>query len=96
MGDLIEDYPDLSGLYQVATAPISKYELLVKIRDAMHLPIEIEPKKIFFCDRSLDATRFVTATGYHIPSWDEMVQELANDPTQYDMWKRNYGASALE
>lgn len=94
MGDVIEHYPDLSGLYQVASAPISKYELLVKIRDAMHLPIEIEPERDFYCDRGLDATRFITATGYHVPSWDEMVQELANDTTPYDMWKQNYGAGA--
>ena len=96
MGDLIEHYPDLSGLCQVASAPIGKYELLVKIRDAMNLSIEIEPEENFFCDRSLDAARFVAATGYHIPSWDEMIQELANDPTPYDMWKRSYGDGTLE
>jgi dTDP-4-dehydrorhamnose reductase len=93
MGDVIENYPCLSGLYHVASAPISKYELLVKIRDCMKLPIEIEPAD-FHCDRSLDATRFLAATGYTVPSWDEMVQELADDPTPYDAWKQRYGISA--
>ncbi len=96
MGDLIEHYPDLEGLYQVASAPISKYELLVKIRDAMSLPVEIEPEENFFCDRSLDAARFVAATGYTIPSWDEMIQVVANDPTPYDAWKQSHGINALE
>lgn len=92
MGDLIEGYPDLSGLYQVASAPISKYDLLVKIRDAMNLSIEIEPETKFFCDRSLEASRFIAATGYTIPSWDHMIQELAQDPTPYDEWKVRFGA----
>ncbi len=93
IGDLIEQYPDLSGLYQVASAPISKYELLVKIRDAMKLDIALEPQTEFFCDRSLSAARFVAATHYQIPTWDSMIAELANDPTPYAEWK-NAHASA--
>ncbi len=96
MGDLIEHYPTLSGLYQVASAPISKYELLVRIRDAMNLPIEIEPEDQFFCDRSLDATRFRAATGYAIPSWDEMISTVAQDPTPYDAWKQSHSSGRLE
>ncbi|MBI5034839.1 MAG: SDR family oxidoreductase [Chloroflexi bacterium] len=93
MGDLIEFHPNLSGLYQVASQPINKYDLLVKLRDAMNLDIAIEPQSEFFCDRSLSAERFVAATGYVIPTWDEMVAEIANDPTPYDEWKRTYATS---
>jgi dTDP-4-dehydrorhamnose reductase len=90
MGDIIADYPSLSGLYQVASQPISKYELLVKISDAMRLDIEIEPYDDPPCDRSLSAARFVAATGYHIPAWDEMIAELVADPTPYDEWRQQY------
>ena len=90
MGDIIEDYPDLSGLYQIASQPISKYQLLVKLREAMKLDIEIEPYEDHPCDRSLSATRFVAATGYQIPSWDQMLIELASDPTRYDEWRKQY------
>lgn len=87
LGYLIEEHPNLSGLYHVASAPISKYDLLVKIRDAMHLPIEIEPDMDFVCDRSLDATRFFSTTSFPMPSWDEMVCSFATDTTPYDSWK---------
>ena len=87
MGDLIEDYPDLSGLYQVSSVPISKYELLLKIRDAMNLDIEIEPFEDFSCDRSLDPSCFVADTRYHIPSWDEMITALVQDAKYYDTWR---------
>ncbi len=93
VGDLITDYPQLSGLYQIASQPISKYELLVKLRQAMRLDIEIEPYDDPPCDRSLSAARFVAATGYRLPTWDEMLAELAADPTPYDEWRQHYAAA---
>jgi dTDP-4-dehydrorhamnose reductase len=91
IGDLIADHPNLWGLYQVASQPISKLELLVKIRDAMKLDIDIEPYDDQRCDRSLSAARFVAATGYPIPAWDDMIMELASDPTPYDEWRTQHG-----
>jgi len=90
MGDLVENSPDLSGLYQVASEPISKYDLLIKIRDAMDLNIEIEPYTEFSSDRSLDASRFLAKTGCRIPNWDTMIATLAMDDTPYDAWKAQY------
>ena len=87
IGDLLADHPRLGGLVQIASAPITKYDLLCKLKDAMALDIEIEPFDDPPCDRSLSAARFVAATGYSIPSWDEMVAELAADPTPYDAWR---------
>ncbi len=88
MGDVIERHPELSGVYQVASPPISKLGLLVKIRDAMGLDVQIEPYDDPPCDRSLRADRFAAATGYRMPEWDEMVRQLAEDPTPYDEWRR--------
>ena len=93
MGDLIADHPNLSGLYHVSSEPISKYDLLVRIRDAMGLDIEIEPHGDFYCDRSLDSSRFRAETGYPIPDWDEMIAELAQDDTPYDEWRERYATT---
>jgi len=93
MGDIIEHFPQLSGLYQIASRPISKYELLVRIREAMKLNIEIIPYDDPPCDRSLSAARFVAATGYRIPAWDEMLAELAQDSTPYDEWRKQYATT---
>jgi dTDP-4-dehydrorhamnose reductase len=87
IGDLLSDQPTLGGLVQIASTPISKYALLMMLKEAMNLDIEIEPFDDPPCDRSLSAARFVAATGYHIPSWEEMVAELAADPTPYDEWR---------
>lgn len=69
----------LSGVYHVSSEPISKFDLLTMIRDALGLRVEIEPYDEFKCDRSLDSSRFRTATGYRPPAWKAMVEELAQD-----------------
>jgi len=93
MGDILSDHPHLSGLYQIASEPISKYDLLLKIRDAMKLDIMIEPYEDAPCNRSLSPSRFIEATGCAIPSWDEMIAELASDPTPYDEWRAAHADS---
>lgn len=82
--DLIEQQSALCGLYHIASARISKYELLSKLRDAFKLSIDIEPDDSVVCDRSLNGSRFAAATGYHCPSWDSLIAQLVNDPTPYD------------
>lgn len=85
---LIAEHPGLSGLYQVASATISKYDLLRLLRDAYRLDVAIVPDDNFFCDRSLVGERFREATGYTCPTWPDLVAELAADPTPYEDWRR--------
>ena len=87
ISDLIETRPDLSGLYQVASEPVSKYDLLVALRDRLGWDdIQIEADETFFCDRSLVGTRFNVATGWKAPEWDEMLSGLAEEWPAYQGW----------
>jgi dTDP-4-dehydrorhamnose reductase len=74
---LIVQYPGASGLYHASSAPISKYDLLVKINSALRIGVEIVPDDSVICDRSLDSARFRSVFGYTPPTWDTMVTELA-------------------
>lgn len=88
IGWLIEERPDLDGLYQVASEPIDKHSLLVRLRDALGWgDITIIPDDTFFCDRSLMADRFVAATGWRPPSWDGMIDQLAAMWPTYATWR---------
>lgn len=88
IGDLVVNHPDLSGMYQVASRPITKYDLLVRLCDALGWDdITIESDDEFQCDRSLIGTRFEAATGWVAPVWDEMVAELAAEWPQYQQWR---------
>lgn len=87
VGDLIAYRPELSGMYQVASDPISKHELLCLLRQAYALDVGIEPDDREVSDRSMNGERFARDTGYKTPSWDALVHELASDPTPYEQWR---------
>jgi dTDP-4-dehydrorhamnose reductase len=76
--------PGLTGLYHVASEPVSKYQLLMQVNEALGLGIEIERDERFQCDRSLDGRRFVTDTGVRIPGWPEMIDDLRSELSEYE------------
>jgi len=86
---VIETRPDLSGLYHVAAAPTSKYDLLVRLNDQLQRGLAIERDDSVAIDRTLDGRRFAAAADYRAPSWDGMVAELAATARTYDTWRQH-------
>ncbi len=76
---LLVKHKGASGLYHLSSSTISKYDLLVRLRDRLKRRIDIVPDDEVRIDRSLDSRRFRDEFGYAPPSWDEMLQELAAD-----------------
>jgi dTDP-4-dehydrorhamnose reductase len=76
IADLARDHPRLEGLWHVAAEPLSKYELLCRLRDAYGLDTRIDPAAEPYCDRRLDGGRFRQATGWVAPSWSRMIEEI--------------------
>lgn len=74
---ILTQHTDLSGVWHVASEPISKFALLQLCREKLGWEGVIEPYDEFVCDRSLNADRFNQATGYTPPSWEAMISELA-------------------
>jgi dTDP-4-dehydrorhamnose reductase len=86
IGKIISDHPRLSGLYQVTAPAITKYDLLVRLRDAYKLDIKIDPDYSEISDRSMNGQCFYEATRYREPSWDGLIAQLAGDKTPYSDW----------
>ncbi len=80
--------PSLGGLYHVSSNPISKHNLLAIAKDSFKKDIEILPDEEVKCDRSLISTRFREATGYAPPSWQEMLDEMAQSSPFYERIRR--------
>jgi dTDP-4-dehydrorhamnose reductase len=80
IGSVIRDRPGLSGLYQVAAEPISKYDLLVRLRDVLGVECEIRAVDEPRVNRALDGSRFLADTGIAVPSWDQMLEEYRGEP----------------
>ncbi len=87
IADLIDNHGNLSGMYQVSSDKINKYDLLMLAKQGYNMDINIEPDDQVRVDRSLDSTRFRAETGFRPPTWAQMIQEMAADPTPYDEWR---------
>jgi dTDP-4-dehydrorhamnose reductase len=85
---VIREYPALTGLYQVAASPISKYDLLRLVREIYDVKVDIIPHEDFRCDRSLDGSKYVQETGFHAPSWNDLILEMHRDSIVYQQWKK--------
>ncbi len=88
VGNVIEKFPSLSGLYHVASEVISKYALLQLANEAYGAGVEIEPDDSLECRRDLNGGKFAKATGFVCPSWRQMMTELAGDITPYGDWRK--------
>ncbi|MDA7921674.1 SDR family oxidoreductase [Verrucomicrobiales bacterium] len=78
--EVIRDYvipnQQLTGLYHVSAAPIDKFTLLNLIAEAYEKEISIVPDERLVIDRSLDGSRFETATGYSAPDWPRLIRTM--------------------
>ena len=73
----------LSGVWQVASEPINKHDLLVRFSEILGRDdISIVPDDAVRIDRSLSPVAFEEATGYHAPGWNEMLEELGAEVRQ--------------
>ena len=69
----------ISGIYQVASKPISKYELLGIISSEYNIKNTIVVSEEVVINRSLNGSRFSSLTGYQTPTWPDMVREMKAD-----------------
>lgn len=76
---VLTEQPDLHGVWQVASQPINKCELLCRLSAVLgRRDVSIVPDETFHCDRSLDGSDFARRTGYRVSDWDRMLRELAD------------------
>jgi dTDP-4-dehydrorhamnose reductase len=75
--------PELSGLWHLSSSPIDKYDLLARLSERLgRADLEIVPDDELVCDRSLDSRALQRKTTYRVPSWDVMLDELAESIRQ--------------
>jgi len=86
VSDILKNRPSLRGVWQIASTPISKYDLLRLVEKKMDLRIGIEKDESVKINRSLDGSRYSQITGYKAPTWDSMIEEMAKDPTPYESY----------
>lgn len=81
--DVIENHKDLSGVYQISSDEVSKYDLLQIINEQENCDVTINPHDDFVIDRRLDSGVFRETTGWKPPSWPEMVKTMFTEDAVY-------------
>lgn len=83
VGRVMEEHAELRGIHQVASTPISKYDLLRLIREQFDLDVAIERAEEPVCDRSLVPSPELQRSGCTPPTWAQMIEEMSRDQTPY-------------
>ena len=79
---LVEGNQNLDGIWHVSSQPISKYELLKILNEQLGRQNVVVPDDSLVIDRSLNSEKFQAATGYHPPTHEAMLSELASEIRQ--------------
>lgn len=74
--DVVLPRPELRGLFQVASEPLDKDALLRRMAAVYGSKARILRREEPVEDRSLDAGRFLAATGWRAPDWDDQLAEM--------------------
>ncbi len=73
----------LTGLYQVSSAPISKFDLLKMINSQLQLNMTIVEDSSYATSKVLISDKLAERIGFYCPSWPVMIENLSKDSFQY-------------
>jgi dTDP-4-dehydrorhamnose reductase len=90
LAQIIQEHPELNGVWHIASDPISKHDLLALVKDVFALDIQITPDDSVVVNRSLSAEKLRKATGIVAPAWRKMIEEMHQDTTDYAKLRRAY------
>ena len=79
VNEIIKNYSNLHGIYNISSPPISKFNLINKINYYFKLNIEIERDSSYYSNKSLNSDKFFSKTNLKKPDWDEMLNDLYLD-----------------
>ncbi len=87
---IVDSYPDLSGVVHLSSPKISKFTLLGMLNKALGLGADINAKSDYKSDKSLDSTRlFKVLNNTEKPNWNSMIAEIQREFPQYQGWAQN-------
>ena len=81
---LIDQYPNLSGVYNISSKPISKFELLKLWNDFFDINANIEIDKSYTSNKNLISDNFFRTISMEQPDWVELSSQLKIDNLLYN------------
>ena len=76
---IIMNFPKLSGLFNVSSEPISKYNLIKLLNKNFDLNLTIEIENSYKTNKVLDSGKFFNLISLSPPTWEDLIIELKDD-----------------
>lgn len=86
---LISDNINISGILNISSNPISKFDLLIKLSHAFNLNITVKTNSKFKSNKVLISKKFTEITGIKTPEWDDLILEFKKDSLLYKNLYKN-------
>lgn len=81
---IINFYPHLTGIYNVSSTPISKYNLLKICNDHFSINAIIKSDKSYISNKNLISDKLFNEIGIEKPNWIDLINQLKNDCLIYN------------
>jgi dTDP-4-dehydrorhamnose reductase len=81
---IINEYPNLSGIYNISSEPISKFDLLKKWNDNFSINATIEIDKNYTSNKNLISDKLFKTIELEQPIWDDLINQLKIDEELYN------------
>jgi dTDP-4-dehydrorhamnose reductase len=81
---IINIFPNLSGIYNISSNPISKYNLLKICKDHFYMNTIIEMDNSYTSNKNLISDKLFNEIGIEKPNWIDLIRQLKNDCQFYN------------
>ena len=89
LNQILKKNLNLSGIYNISSTPISKFDLLVKLSNAFNLNVEVKQNINNKSNKVLISEKFTEITGIYPPNWDDLISEFKEDCEKYKSLYKN-------
>ena len=89
LNQILKQSINLSGIYNISSVPISKFELLSKLSNAFSLNVGITENSNIKSNKVLISEKFTEITGINPPNWDDLIFELKDDCEKFKSLYKN-------
>jgi dTDP-4-dehydrorhamnose reductase len=76
---IINFYPNLNGIYNISSNPISKYDLLKLFNEYFEINAKIEMDNGYSSNKNLISEKFYNEIGIKQPNWEDLLTQLKDD-----------------
>jgi dTDP-4-dehydrorhamnose reductase len=76
---IINLHPNLSGIYNISSKPISKYELLKICNEHFEINANIEMDNSYTSNKNLISDNFFNEIGIEKPNWTDLIRQFKED-----------------